>query len=95
MTNTNRLKQEIRFQQMIGRIVIHFKQFNNNGDKMLYRVNGLCRHTETGELLVSYQALYGDEMSYVRPYDMFMSEVERDKYPNATQKYRLEIYNEE
>lgn len=54
-------------------------------------------HTETKERLVLYRALYTNEVMgviffqlFVRPYDMFMSEVDREKYPNAKQKYRFE-----
>lgn len=57
----------------------------------LYRVLNIAEHTETGEKMVVYQALYGDFCLFVRPYDMFSSVVDRGKYPNATQEFRFEI----
>lgn len=43
------------------------------------------------EILVMYTGLYGPRESYLRPLPMFLSRTDKDKYPNATQKYRLEL----
>ena len=62
----------------------HFK-----GD--YYIVEDVATHSETKEKYVVYRALYGNNELYIRPYDMFLSEVDKEKYPNVEQKYRLEL----
>ena len=67
----------------VNTVYRHFK-----GD--LYLVEGIATHSETEEKMVVYRALYEDYGLYVRPYDMFISEVDHEKYPDIKQKYRFE-----
>lgn len=62
----------------------HFK-----GD--YYLVEDICFDSETKNEMVLYRRLYDDGTLWVRPKDMFLSEVDHIKYPNVKQKYRFEL----
>ncbi len=72
----------MRREPTAGEIYRHFK----GG---LYEVKGSALHTETEERLIVYEDVHGN--MYVRPIEMFMSEVDRSKYPDAMQRYRFEL----
>ena len=86
-----------------GDIVKHFKrellteeELNNNPNKYLYEIIGTSRNTETSEELMIYKPLYPTECTNgvnfaARPLEMFMSEVDHEKYPEITQKFRFEL----
>ncbi|HJC42549.1 MAG TPA: DUF1653 domain-containing protein [Candidatus Mediterraneibacter gallistercoris] len=83
---------EIQRDICVGDIVQHFKRewVSAETSEYLYKVLAFAQHTETGERLVIYQALYSPFKVCARPYTMFMSEVDREKYPDIRQQYRFE-----
>lgn len=90
----------------IGMVVRHFKreiaeQTINDPNIYLYKIVDIAHHTETKERLVIYTSLYNSPdgcckigNTFARPYDMFISEVDREKYPDIKQKYRFEPVGE-
>lgn len=68
----------------INGIYKHFK-----GD--YYLVVDIASHSETKEKYVVYRGLYGDGSLWIRPLDMFLSDIDHKKYPNVKQKERFEL----
>ena len=66
-----------------GDVVRHFK-----GKK--YEILYIAKDSETMEAVVVYRALYGEQGVWVRPLEMFLSPVDREKYPDAEQQWRFE-----
>lgn len=78
-----------------GDIVKHFKRetvSDLRSNDYLYKIVGEAKHTETDEPLIIYRALYGERKLYARPQKMFYSLVDKEKYPDISQKYRFEKY---
>lgn len=79
-----------------GTVVQHFKRKmlteaeRADSTQYLYEILGVAHHTETGEKLAVYRALYGEGKICARPLDMFLSETDHEKYPQAKQKFRFE-----
>lgn len=63
-----------------------YRHFKGN----IYQIRDLAKHTETGEEMVVYQAMYPPFSVWVRPMEMFLEQVDRQKYPDAGQQFRFE-----
>ena len=86
---------ENRFQP--GDIARHFKrqfvtpeELERQPEMYLYDIIGTAEHTESGETLMIYRPRYGQRKLYARPLEMFLGEVDHEKYPQAAQHWRFE-----
>ena len=73
-------------------LVVHGVYRHFKGNK--YIVEDVAIDSETDEYLVIYRALYGEGLLYARPMKMFLSPVDREKYPDVKQKWRFELVEE-
>lgn len=64
-----------------------YRHFKGN----YYLVEDIATDSETKEQYVIYRKLYDDNSLWIRPLDMFLSEVDHKKYPNVKQRYRFEL----
>lgn len=83
-----------------GDIIRHFKrdfctEEEKKQNKYLYEVICIAMHTEMGKLMLVYKALYAPFGIYVRPLDMAMSLTDKEEYPEAKQKFRFELFEED
>lgn len=67
---------------MAGEVYRHFKG-------KMYKVLGIAVHSETGEAMVIYQAMYGENITYVRPYESFIEKLDNHKYEDVSEEYRF------
>lgn len=67
-----------------GKLARHFKG-------KFYMILEIVEHTETGDELVIYKAMYDDYKKYARPIDMFLSKVDKEKHPTSEQEYRFQF----
>lgn len=65
----------------VGQTYKHFKG-------TFHQIIALAKHTETLEELVIYTH---DDQIWARPKDLFLSKVDKDKYPHCKEEYRFTL----
>lgn len=83
----------------VGDVVKHFKRELQDAETLraepaigLYKIIAFAEDEATGDKHTIYRALYGEKRTYMRKTEVFMSETDKEKYPEATQKYRFELF---
>ena len=64
-----------------------YRHFKGN----MYKVIGIANDSETLEKIVVYVSMKDESTLWTRPLNMFLSEVDKNKYPDVKQKYRFEL----
>ena len=84
------MRQELaqRYKDMIGKTYRHFKG-------SLYEVIDIAVHSENAGVLVIYKSKKDPALVWARPLDMFLSDVDKEKYPLIRQDKRFVEVNEE
>lgn len=94
VSKENQKESELSMNISKGDIVRHFKRelikADEKDNQYLYVIRDIAEHTESHEILVVYQSLYGNFQVYARPLEMFCEEVDHEKYPEVKQKFRFE-----
>ena len=80
----------IFFYPPLGKTTAELSPEEKKDNMYMYEIVGVAEHTETGEEVMVYRALYGDRRLFARPLDMFDGEVDREKYPEIRQRFRFE-----
>lgn len=83
---TNQMTAEIYKEKMVGKRYRHFK-----GN--VYIVTDIAVHSESAECMVIYKSFEKPSLVWVRPLTMFLSKVDKEKYPEVEQEYRFEELN--
>lgn len=77
-----------------GDIVTHFKRGNLPSDNLKHCyviLDDNVLYTDTDTRCVLYQALYGDYQKFCRSFEQFEGVVDKERYPDTTQEYRIEL----
>ncbi|MCQ2494854.1 MAG: DUF1653 domain-containing protein [Lachnospiraceae bacterium] len=91
MSTTRVINKDVRIEMNTPKAQEVYRHFKGQQ----YRIVAVAEHTESGEQLVIYQALYGEGKIYARPLEMFCSPVDKEKYPEVTQQMRFEKVTDE
>lgn len=86
---TNLNDEESELFNRIDTLNNHESKLVKHFNKKFYLILGVVEHTQTSEEMVVYKAMYGNYKKYVMPIDIFLSKVDKNKYPDIEQEYNF------